>query len=726
MQNKNIRVDESGFSVRTTNLCLSNNLNTTTDILEFYKSKNSFMELRHCGIKINEELVAFCKSIIEEEPVMIADESAADYMNIMAKKLQLSVRATNVCINNGLITLKDIIEYYKNNKSFLSFRNSGKGVNDELTLLCQSYLPKPVEDENNETISVGEPSIIAKQLDYLLCIDVNKYPKTKKFLEFKTVLRSLRLKTLISNLFLKNNNNLHEVLNEIHSILFSPAGSFRNIGKSTLSELEMIISDTYNFVLFYESFRNNNDNFDAESFKQFLDCIDSRYSDLFDSYFLSFNNNDFKAFHFFDYVIKNFIFEEREFLIFSNTHSIYHEKQFETYLAIGEYYGLSRERIRQLSGETLAVLKEHLSFFSLFFNDIIRNTTYAIETGYDFLIFNNYFVNRINKSEGNNFSLNYYSLLLQNLFSDSFVRLFEYENTKNLYLIKNEYHKLFDFDLFFGDIFARSRKIVKDYSMPFDELINKYIINNHKNFINKIRDLLIHFLSVEFNHIIENDIITFLRTSAKRLEDYISEALENNEKYIYASDMVSILETKYPEFFWNNNSIKSSVINSKDLIIFGKITRYGLQKWNNFEGPYLKDMIASILKEEALPLNILDLALRLKMPENTSENQIIDYLKQYSDDTFVIFNFGFIGLKDLKYNQSDIDFKLVTENDIQVIKDFVMYNFINRNYYVVVHNISRKFNLPMSQAQIIMKIFMKDKIFAVNGKYFIILPEKKD
>ena len=146
------------LSVRSCNVC---KLITTplapflSDILFFYKKNNSFLKLKNCGEKSNEEIIRLCKKYITSTVNIIDSNENIDKLeqfkiNIInseqfnidevTKSQYLSVRAYNICIDNNLKNLKDILDFYVKNKSFIQFQNCGEKANSELVKLCIKHI----------------------------------------------------------------------------------------------------------------------------------------------------------------------------------------------------------------------------------------------------------------------------------------------------------------------------------------------------------------------------------------------------------------------------------------------------------------------------------------------------------------------------------------------------------------------------------------------------------
>ena len=100
------------LSARSVNLCLYNDLHNLDDILNFYYDNDSFLKLRNCGVKSNNELISLCHKYAQNvNPISLYKEKEnalkllisqfsieqLETLNtyISISKLPLSVRSSN-------------------------------------------------------------------------------------------------------------------------------------------------------------------------------------------------------------------------------------------------------------------------------------------------------------------------------------------------------------------------------------------------------------------------------------------------------------------------------------------------------------------------------------------------------------------------------------------------------------------------------------------------------
>lgn len=78
------------ISVRTYNLCLSNDLISKERIVDYYVKNKNFLGVRGCGKKSNEELIELCEIFIKEG----IDDSAdvqKDILNVLSIESELKI-----------------------------------------------------------------------------------------------------------------------------------------------------------------------------------------------------------------------------------------------------------------------------------------------------------------------------------------------------------------------------------------------------------------------------------------------------------------------------------------------------------------------------------------------------------------------------------------------------------------------------------------------------------
>jgi len=152
------------------------------------------------------------------------------------KNGEISVRSYNVCRFNQLYYVSDLINYYYNNKTFLTLRNCGSKSNVELIQLCDKY-----KDDLNKIPALVSESLLSK-------LSNNQIETINNFIIRKTELLSVRLKNAIRH-HMRGEPNVAKFA---ENILFREnfnVKNLRNIGSKSTTELTSYISDVENFIL---------------------------------------------------------------------------------------------------------------------------------------------------------------------------------------------------------------------------------------------------------------------------------------------------------------------------------------------------------------------------------------------------------------------------------------------------------------------------------------------
>jgi hypothetical protein len=135
-------------------VCKNNKLIDLQKILRFKNKNGNFISLEYSNSDVNKKLLSICDkyekqfSGMESDFTFIKEENADQIHeriipNYSIEKLaeieNLAVRGYNACKYYNLLTLSDLLDYYKENGHFLSVRNCGRKSNDELITICKKY-----------------------------------------------------------------------------------------------------------------------------------------------------------------------------------------------------------------------------------------------------------------------------------------------------------------------------------------------------------------------------------------------------------------------------------------------------------------------------------------------------------------------------------------------------------------------------------------------------------
>lgn len=101
------------LSVRSFNVCNDNGLKDLPSILRYFQENKTFDNLRNCGRKSNEELIALCLKYIDQEN-LIEDESSKAENPLIAKISNLT-RTQREIVNSFIeINLNNLTNRSKN------------------------------------------------------------------------------------------------------------------------------------------------------------------------------------------------------------------------------------------------------------------------------------------------------------------------------------------------------------------------------------------------------------------------------------------------------------------------------------------------------------------------------------------------------------------------------------------------------------------------------------
>jgi len=135
-------------------------------LTEHYRREGTFIKLRQCGPKLNEELihfsrqlihadtpnaiqsaeehkqsVSFLKDVSQDTELLLPVLKAVQAMStIESTFLELSDRARNMLLRNGITGGAAMVAFYEEHGTFLKLNHCGVATDKELTGYCQQIL----------------------------------------------------------------------------------------------------------------------------------------------------------------------------------------------------------------------------------------------------------------------------------------------------------------------------------------------------------------------------------------------------------------------------------------------------------------------------------------------------------------------------------------------------------------------------------------------------------
>jgi hypothetical protein len=566
---------------------------------------------------------------------------------------KITIRSYNVLQSIGISCLKQIVNYYLENKDFRKIKNCGNKSNLELTELCESLFSDGdiiFTEEEDLIISNSKQEVWEKQ-DSLTKLTFEIYYK-HKFNELSNRARNglIGLETTYSRqTFIFSNFNF---------------GSIRNIGAKCQSELyefkenllqyfdqlllldkrELTIHLLKNVLLHENKIGGTNENFDIEGLVD--DAGEVKFFSFLDGYNKLFG-------------LKTSLLTDIHALLFTNNGL--------TTTDIIAKHGITKERVRQLKIEHLNRIEKIYSFITLLPADwLLRYLTF--DTKY-FVCINETFADEINEKEGVNFNTSCYFNILKAFAPNSVFGLsndnhsrnncYVNENLGNSYLVKKNITTSFDFDVLFKmakqigeekkpgttkvDLTTLLSSCMKDVSDEAGIEMGKTILLNEFDF------------SINEQQQIE------IKSDKKRVSDYCFEILDQSGYPLTIHEIYESLELKNDDRKKGIDNLRSTLLRYKDLFIcFGRTSTYGLKKWEEeFEfvrGGSIRDMVSSFLEDKDHPCHISEITEHVQQfRRNTYDVSILRNLMLEESNTFIFYPSNFVGLSSKAYSAESID-----------------------------------------------------------------------
>ena len=366
----------------------------------------------------------------------------------------------------------------------------------------------------------------------------------------------------------------------------------------------------------------------------------------------AFLNKTFPFFRFISLIIENLLNERERFIFERNFGFIQGTKKL-TLQSIGDKYGITRERVRQIAQKIPQKLEKALASFA---GEYEGYFSYNIKMRRDLLLIDASTAEIMNQKEALNFSPKFYAfafVILQRkiLYGFQDIDLIN----KNYYLVSNKYSALFDFKAYFNDLTERtSSRIEQTYSIDFDEYIKRYMLQNFEDEEkDKLKYICRKIAVQEFQIPIDKNQLLFKRNTLIKLSEYINDILHAAGKPMRLVDIARELRGKSPRMPPNLESLRSTILSIPDVSAIGKTSTYSLDKWNDVKTGTIKEIVREYLLVQNKPMHISDITVYVNQFRKTSDKNIYSNLKLDKNKSFMFFKKGFIGLSDMTYGNQD-------------------------------------------------------------------------
>jgi Sigma-70, region 4 len=566
-------------------------------------------------------------------------------LDVLIEDNRFSVRAYNVCVKNGLNNLNLILAYFAQHENFLKLANIGAKTNGELCDFCSETLENQsihnlfkTEKEETKTIAELLSPLQTKVINQIVNRELNKLTQrainvlSDRFgenLDFAVLSKTFSDRSNIKKLKLigkKTDEELTIFIDGLESIA------------SSLLELEE------NQILTYQILEKL-----AVSFQLKPEEIERfRYHLV---------KGNFPVFNFIYWLsIENKLLDERDMTILKNRLGYFLNEEVLTFDELGDRFGITRERMRQISVRTEKYLSEKLICLNDIKAELIPFLHYPIDFTKDVIHLPLNVVAGINEKENCHFSSKFIIKIFGHIYFDlySFVGS-DLKNFNTIYLVNNNLTHQFDFNSFFNALEAQlDENIEDDFSIDFEGYLLSFFFNK-EGFVllPRIRNVCEHLISSEYTEGVEIDWsgnLVFKRNTQIKVYHLVEDILEDEGKPLKIQDIHRILIERHPKFADKEIEVLRSQIGKEKhtFIYFGRTSTYGLAKWENeredVKGGTIRDMTEEYLKQFNEPKHILEITeFVLKYRPDTNPNSVNGNM-QANRDRFKEMGNGFWGL----------------------------------------------------------------------------------
>jgi hypothetical protein len=569
---------------------------------------------------------------------------------------KMSVRSINLCKYNDLYDLQALLVHFRKFGSFLNLRNCGLKSNDELVSIClKSILSEEVKSElgthqeDLEIINYGYfnevnlkilDAFIIEHLDFL---SNRSYNALSAFLHGDFSFLNLHLKILSDNKF--NFRNI------------------RNVGSKSLFELEKFTETLRDFVL----------NLRIEILEVDLTSIQEKY--FFPKTFLGSKiPNEIvdskSVFKLVDFLIRNNnIFQPKENVIFQGSCKIFNDQGYSSDVELSVKLNISRERVRQLRKQILTNIESKFDFVKGIVDTVLER--FDLDLNRNLIVVDESLSNDLNRVNGTNFTVEFNAVLLS-ILHQSRLRILgdvghilaskrrainSQDFVRNLYLIDHSFYDFFNFHDMCHDIHNRlSEKIVESYSFHFSAYLSGFSKKSDSAFITEIKPIAEQIISLEYDLFLDcDDRIIFEKSSVKNLSDSVVDTLGKIGVPSRLDVIFNKLHFFYPNVISSQESLRSIIHRTPEIICISRSGTYGLKTWEaeerGIKGGTIRRMVVELLSVNLEPVHISKIASYvLQFRPNSNEKSIYYNLKMDESNTFAFFQDSNVGLIGRNYD----------------------------------------------------------------------------
>ena len=522
---------------------------------------------------------------------------------------KISARAYHVCENGQLMTLGDIIDYYKDEGNFYGIRNSGKKTCLELETLCKDI----ISQLRDESIYSSEINKIPFEIRELQCIYENLTDEQKELLN---TLYNRELKTLDSrSLKIVGKWEFTDYYRKVVRNYNFSFSSYYSIGTRTIKKLDIFKVNMINHLKRVAELSNQSIILESAILKYGDFCTLDIIFEFLDKF------GHLPMFWVLEKQLKES--KERNIDILQSYYGFYSSDVIVSLDEIARKYSITRERARQIRNDSF---NDFFSINSNYFQfkedwreyELFKNTDIVLQ---DFEVFIN-----CKKEENTDFSVEFIMQILSILFPDKVVLFGGYETARkktwhNTFLINKELVEIFDFEKlreYFSDML--SEPIDEEYFFNLEEYLGDclcwkvFTLEKQERIIEVIKEIFLY----EFNLYADLDgMITIPVNKVKHPSVIVYEILKQRGNPMHLEDIFVEFKKLQPEHKYTNPAqLRPTLLNHEAITCINRSSTYALKEWKHIKTGTIRDTIIEYLLAKNTPCNA---------------EEITDYVCKYFD-----------------------------------------------------------------------------------------------
>jgi hypothetical protein len=562
----------------------------------------------------------------------------------LVKAKEISVRTGNCCKIIGLDSLYDILSYYEQSDSFKNIRGAGTKTCLELQWLCETLtslsIPNCTFSEPEKEIIQDTDAEMIEHLNTLFLIDFKRKAIEAKYqqiiqtcsVNFWIWLEKIPLITFVTKYLTYSDNKSSEVKH----FLMKNLRETINIKEKFKTEIK-------------RQFYMSKEEYLKEEIFNHYGLSDSTEYPIF--YYLK--HGHFPMFWILEKQLEND--NSRDIDALKKTFKIYRNQKPLLLTEFATEYSISRERVRQIRKH---VYEDLFHRESVFFRDM--NDWQFYKPCFKDAIWQEDMPSYINEecNLSDEFILHILSSLL---YYDNYTLYggidskYKKNHWHNVFLIKNDFAEIFDFDKFKTDFKEMQLNNKTEYLLDIQNFVadcgcwKKRVPDAIDNIVNITKDILRY----EFQIYPETDgRVKIFAYKKKTLSDIVYDILKNNANPMHLLEIFAEFKRIYPEHHYSDpTQLRPCLLKHESISYRNRKSIYVLKEWTHVKFGTIRNCVMEFLAQKRSPQSAKSITnYVLQYFPETNNASVRTSMFNDTQQRFVFFNNELFGLSHKTYH----------------------------------------------------------------------------